>query len=207
MSPDPEPAGSTAAGPRLLVPLAPGFEEVEAVAIIDVLRRAEVEVVVAGLEHGLITGSHGIAIQPDAALGDLDLDSFEALVLPGGLPGTDHLETDERIVRLTQRLAGEGAPTAAICAAPRVLHTAGVIAGLEVTSHPSVRGMLDGAIAVHAPAVVKSGAVTTSQGVGTALAFALSLVADFRGVERARQLGEAMVVDPRDWPSSGDDGA
>ena len=203
----PSHSDSRIAGPRLLVPLAPGFEEVEAVTIIDVLRRAEVEVVVAGLEPGLITGSHGIAIQPDAALGDLDLDSFEALVLPGGLPGTDHLEADERIVRLTQRLAGEGAPTAAICAAPRVLHTAGVIEGREVTSHPSVRGLLDGAIAVHAPAVVKSGAVTTSQGVGTALAFALSLVADFRGVERARQLGEAMVVDPRDWPSSGNDGA
>ena len=194
-------------GPRLLVPLAPGFEEVEAVTVIDVLRRAEIEVVVAGLEPGLVTGSHGIAVQPDAALGDLELDSFEALVLPGGLPGTDHLEADHRIVKLVQRLAGEGAPTAAICAAPRVLHTAGVVQGLQVTSHPSVRGMLDGSIAVHAPAVVKSGAVTTSQGVGTALAFALSLVADFRGFECARQLGEAMVVDPRDWPNPAADGA
>lgn len=203
---DTHPNGPESNGPRLLVPLAPGFEEVEAVAIIDVLRRAEVEVVVAGLEPGLVSGSHGIAIQPDAALGDLDLDSFEALVLPGGLPGTDHLEGDSRIVALTQRLAGAGAPTAAICAAPRVLHRAGVIEGREVTSHPSVRGMLDGAIAVHAPKVVKSGAVTTSQGVGTALAFALSLVADFRGVDRARQLAEAMVVDPSDWPVTATEG-
>lgn len=179
---------------RILVPLAPGFEEIEAVGILDVLRRAELEVVAAGLAPGPVTGSHGITLVPDAALGELDLDSFDALVLPGGMPGTRNLMADGRLLDLVRRLAREGRTTAAICAAPLVLHAAGVLGQAALTSHPSVRAELRGLDLRDAPRVVDSGAIVTSQGPGTVLEFALALVARWRGAERARELGRAMLV-------------
>lgn len=179
---------------RILVPLAPGFEEIEAVAIIDVLRRADLEVVVAGLAPGPVAGSHGIALVPDGALGELDLDAFTAVVLPGGMPGTRNLMADGRVLGLVRRLAGEGRTTAAICAAPLVLHAAGVVGAAEITSHPSVRGELAGAALLDRPRVVESGPIVTSQGPGTALEFALALVARWRGPERAAELGRSMLV-------------
>ena len=179
---------------RILVPLAEGFEEIEAVTIVDVLRRAGLDVTVAGLRPGAVTGSHGIAVTPDADLGDLDTTSFTMVVLPGGQPGTRHLAEDARVVALVRRLHEEGRPVAAICAAPLVLHKAGVLGGVHVTSHPSVRGMLPGVDVRSEPRVVRSGHVTTSQGAGTAMDFALALVADLCGDEKSAELGRAMVV-------------
>ena len=180
-------------GERILVPLAEGFEEIEAVTIVDVLRRAELEVTVAGLVPGPVRGSHGIPVTPDAHLGDLDTLTFTMVVLPGG-PGTKNLAQDERVLAVVRRLAAEGQRTAAICAAPLVLHAAGVIEGVPVTSHPSVRGKLPGAIVRDRPRVVRSGPIVTSQGAGTAMEFALALVADLRGEARAAELAAAMVV-------------
>lgn len=180
-------------GERILVPLAEGFEEIEAVTIVDVLRRAELEVTVAGLVPGPVRGSHGIPVTPDAHLGDLDTSTFTMVVLPGG-PGTKNLAQDERVLAVVRRLAAEGKRTAAICAAPLVLHAAGVIEGVPVTSHPSVRGKLPGAIVRDRPRVVRSGPIVTSQGAGTAMEFALALVADLRGEARAAELAAAMVV-------------
>jgi len=180
---------------RILVPLAEGFEEIEAVTIIDVLRRAGLDVTVAGLEPGPVTGSHGIPVTPDAHLGALDSGSFTMIVLPGGMPGTRRLAGDERVLALVRRLNAQGRRTAAICAAPLVLHAAGVLGGVPVTSHPSVHGELGGAIVRAEDRVVRSGAVTTSQGVGTALEFALALVADLCGGARAAELARAMVAE------------
>jgi 4-methyl-5(b-hydroxyethyl)-thiazole monophosphate biosynthesis len=179
---------------QILVPLADGFEETEAVTIIDVLRRADLSVTTAGLTPGSVRGSHGIVIEPDAALGDLDLSTFTMVVLPGGQPGTRNLMKEERLLALVRRLHAEGRLTAAICAAPLVLHAAGVVRGVPVTSHPSVRKELTGAVVMDAPRVVRSGTVITSQGVGTALEFALALVAELRGKPRADELARAMVV-------------
>lgn len=179
---------------RILVPLAAGFEETEAVAIIDVLRRADLDVVVAGLLAGPVEGSHGIALVPDAALDEVDLDAITAIVLPGGMPGSRNLAADERVLALVRRLAGEGRTTAAICAAPIVLQAAGVVRGLEITSHPSVQKELTDSVFLGEPRVVVSGAVVTSQGPGTALEFALALVARWRGEERAAELRRAMLV-------------
>ena len=181
---------------RILVPLAEGFEEIEFVTIVDVLRRAGLDVTVAALRPGAVTGSHGIAVTPDAHLGDLDPSSFTMVVLPGGMPGTRNLVQDERVLSLVRRLHDEGRRTAAICAAPLVLHAAGVLAGVPVTSHPSVRGMLGGADVRSEPSVVRSGPVTTSQGAGTSMDFALALVADLCGEEKAAELGRAMIVAP-----------
>ena len=179
---------------RVLVPLAAGFEEIEAVTVIDVLRRAELEVVVAGLEPGPVRGSHGIELVPDTELGAVDPAGVHVLVLPGGMPGTKHLQEDERVLELVRHLTEAGRPVGAICAAPLVLAAAGVEEGLELTSHPSVRGELGAAAVLDAPRVVQSGSVTTSQGVGSALEFALELVRQLRGARVAGELARAMVV-------------
>ena len=181
-------------GERILVPLAEGFEEIEAVTIVDVLRRAGLDVTVAGLAPGVVKGSHGIPVTPDAHLGALDLGKFTMVVLPGGMPGTKNLAGDERLLGLVRRLSAEGKRTAAICAAPLVLHAAGVLEGVPVTSHPSVREKLPGAIVRDAPRVVRSGPVMTSQGAGTAMEFSLALVAELCGEGKAAELAKAMVV-------------
>lgn len=181
---------------KILVPLAEGFEEIEAVTIIDVLRRAGLDVTVAGLEPGPVTGSHGIPLTPDANLGDVDTSAFTMIVLPGGMAGTGRLMRDERVLSLVRRLHSQGQRTAAICAAPLVLHAAGVVAGVPITAHPSVRENLTGADVRSEPRVIRSGPITTSQGAGTAMDFALALVAELCGEAKAKELGQAMIVEP-----------
>jgi 4-methyl-5(b-hydroxyethyl)-thiazole monophosphate biosynthesis len=116
------------------------------------------------------------------------------LVLPGGQPGTKNLAADERVLEIVRRLSREGRRIGAICAAPFVLQQAGILRGVEVTSHPSVQAQLADAVVQTVPRVVKSGSVFTSQGVGTALEFALALVAELKGRARADQLAAAMRV-------------
>jgi len=186
----------------VLVLLAEGFEEIEAVTVVDVLRRAQLEVTVAslaprsapGVGGCLVMGAHGIAVAADAALDDLDTQRFGALVLPGGMPGTKHLADDARVIAIVQRFAAAGRPLAAICAAPMVLARAGVLEGRQATSHPSVRAKLGGATVLGEPAVVTSDTIVTSQGVGTALAFALELVRQWKGREVAERLAQAMIA-------------
>lgn len=179
---------------RILVPLAEGFEEIEAVTIVDVLRRAGLAVVVAGLAPGPVTGSHGIPIVPDAHLDALELGSITLLVCPGGQPGTRNLAADARVLELARRLHAQGRRVAAICAAPLVLHAAGILRGARVTAHPSVHGQLSGAQLCPAERVVRSDNVLTSQGAGTAMEFALELVAELVGPARAEELARAMIV-------------
>lgn len=181
---------------RILVPLAAGFEELEAVAIVDVLRRAELDVVTASLERGVVEGAHGIRVEPDAWIEEVDLDSVDAIVLPGGMSGTRALMADERVLGVIRRLAAEERITAAVCAAPLVLAKAGVISGAAVTSHPAVREELGAgdAVVVDAPCVVESGGVITSQGPGTSLEFALALVSRLADPEVAEDLRRAMLV-------------
>jgi len=159
---------------RVLIPLAQGCEELEAVTLIDLLRRAGIEVVTAGLQEGPVTASRGTVLVPDTTLDAVLEQAFDMLVLPGG-PGADHLDQDPRIHELLQRLAGTGHYTAAICAAPKVLAHAGLLDGRAATSYP---GFLEGfpqVDVVPAP-VVTDGKVITSRGPGTALDFALTLI-------------------------------
>lgn len=179
---------------RVLVPLAPGFEEIEAVAIIDVLRRAEIDVVVAGLAAGPAKGAHGIEIATDTDLSRVDASDFAMVVLPGGMPGSKNLMEDERVLRAVRTLHEKGRHVTAICAAPMVLAKAGVISKVAVTSHPSVRTKLGDADVRDGPRVIKSGRVITSQGPGTAIEFALALVEELRGAAKAQELAKAMLV-------------
>jgi len=183
---------------RVLVPLAEGFEELEAVTIIDVLRRAGIEVVVASLAGNPVTGSHGIRLTADTPLGALAEQDFDMIALPGGMPGAEHLRKDPRIAEIVQRLHAKGRPVAAICAAPMVLAAAGVLEGRRATSYP---GFLEdsGQATVVGDAVVVDGGVITSRGPGTALDFALTLVEVLAGAA-ARQAIESRLE--RDKPAA-----
>lgn len=181
---------------RVLVPLAPGFEELEAVTIVDLLRRAGVEVVTAALDSSPVTGNHGISIAADTTLAAVLDQDFDMIVLPGGLPGAHHLRDDARLVELLKRMAAAGRTTAAICAAPAVLAAAGLLDGRRATSFP---GFLDaatvrGLVLVGDP-VVSDGNVVTSRGPGTAMDFALALVERLEGAA-ARVAVEARLQRP-----------
>ncbi|HGY90341.1 MAG TPA: DJ-1/PfpI family protein [Planctomycetes bacterium] len=179
--------------PRALIPLAPGFEEIEAVTIVDVLRRGGVDVVTAALAPGLVEGAHGVRMEADRRLGDLVEESFDAVVLPGGMPGAVHLRDDELVQTTLKRLAHDGAITAAICAAPIALSRAGITAGHRVTSYPSFQGEIEAEEYTDEPVVV-DGQVVTSRGPATALRFALSLVSLLVSEEKASELAESMLL-------------
>ncbi len=176
---------------RVLVPLAEGFEELEAVTIIDVLRRAGIEVVVASLGDSPVAGSHGIRIAADTPLGALAEQEFDMIAMPGGMPGAEHLKKDTRVAALIQHLQQQGKPVAAICAAPMVLAAAGALDGRRATSYP---GFLKDAMrtTVVDEAVVADRGVITSRGPGTALDFALALVAELAGPEARARIESGM---------------
>ena len=179
---------------RVLVPLANGCEELEAVTIIDILRRAGVEVVTAGLTDGAITASRGVVLMPDKPLDDVLGDDYDMIVLPGGLPGADHLDADPRIHALLQRMAEQDRYTAAICAAPKVLLNAGLLDGHKATAYPGViDGQLGATSQLLADLVVSDGRVITSRGPGTAMDFALTLIEKLLGADK-RQEVEAPLV-------------
>ncbi|CAK0774591.1 protein deglycase [Gammaproteobacteria bacterium] len=163
--------------PSVLVPLAPGFEELEAITIIDLLRRAGIEVVSAGLHPGPVRASRATVHIPDTDLDTALSREYDMVVLPGGLPGADHLAQDARVITLLQHMAGSGRFTAAVCAAPKVLAEAGLLAGKRATAYPGVLEplRLTNTTLVNAP-VVRDGQVITSRGPGTAMDFALTLV-------------------------------
>lgn len=180
--------------PRALVLLAPGAEEIETVTVVDVLRRAEIEVVLAGLRGpGPVRCSRGVVLVPDAAL-DAVTGPFDAVVVPGGRGGTDALAADARVLRLLREQAAAGRLVAALCAGPEVLAAAGLAAGRRLTSHPSSRAVLEGETTYVDEPVVVDGALVTSRGPGTALAFALALVAELLGPERAASVATPMVL-------------
>ncbi len=179
---------------RVLIPLAQGCEELEAVTVIDLLRRAGIEVVTAGLEDGPVTCSRGVVLVPDTTLDAVLGDDFDMMVLPGGLPGADHLNQDPRVIRLLRQMADRGKYTAAICAAPKVLASAGLLQGRQATSYPGVLDALDlpDTARKDAPVVVDE-RVITSRGPGTAMDFALELIEKLAGREQRDTVESALV--------------
>lgn len=180
--------------PCVLVPLAPGFEDLEATTIIDILRRAGVEVVAAGLAPGLVQGARGMRVQPDATLDDVLGRDFDVIALPGGMPGAEHLKNDPRIQSLLKGMAAKGKYTAAICAAPIALAQVGLLDGKRATSYPGFIDKLKPPGSTYLPdAVVVDGRVVTSRGPGTAMDFALTLVELLGGREKRDQVEAGLV--------------
>ncbi|MDH5786411.1 MAG: DJ-1/PfpI family protein [Chromatiales bacterium] len=178
----------------VLVPLANGCEELEAVTIIDLLVRAGVEVVSAGLTAGPVTCSRGVVITPVTTLDEVLEREFDMIVLPGGLPGANHLNEDPRIHTLLKKMAAEGRYTAALCAAPRVLLSAGVLDGRRATSYPgSLNDMDTSAIDYREETVVQDGKVITSRGPGTAMAFALTLIENLLGRAKRDEVAKGLL--------------
>jgi 4-methyl-5(b-hydroxyethyl)-thiazole monophosphate biosynthesis len=181
---------------RVLIPLAPGCEEIEAVTLIDLLRRAEIEVVVAGIEPGPVRASRGTVLVPDCELDEVLNDDFDMIVLPGGLPGATNLDRDERIHDLLARQAAEDRWTGAICAAPKVLANAGLLDGRRATSFPGAVTLEEyPEVHVLEQPVVVDGKVATSRGPGTAMDFALQLIELLAGAER-RAAVESKLMRP-----------
>lgn len=171
--------------PVVLVPLAQGCEELEAVTITDLLTRAGIDVVTAGLDENIVIASRGMKLLPDKLLSDVLDDDFDMIVLPGGLPGADHLNNDSRIQTIVKKLAANNKYTAAICAAPRVLATAGLLENKHATSFPGALDLFPvNSMTYEEKSVVVDGKVITSRGPGTAMDFTLTLIELLLGKEK-----------------------
>lgn len=157
--------------------LADGCEEIEALAVVDVLRRAEITIRMISVTGDLeITGSHKIRFFAEELFQDVDFSALSGVVLPGGMPGTNHLKAHEGVDRMIREFASAGKLVAAICAAPSVLGEAGLLKDKEATCHPGFEPALAGATAVTSVPAVTSGNIITSRGMGTAIDFALEIV-------------------------------
>jgi 4-methyl-5(b-hydroxyethyl)-thiazole monophosphate biosynthesis len=178
----------------VLVPLAQGCEEIEAVTVVDVLRRAGITVVTAGLDAGPVKASRGTVLVPDTTLADATQQTFDMVVLPGGQPGTDNLGRDPRISELITSMARQEKYVCAICAAPKVLAQAGVLSGRRATSFPgSLEKLGRTDITLTESAVEKDGRVITSRGPGTAMDFALELVEVLAGHAKRVEVENGLV--------------
>ncbi len=168
----------------VLVPLAQGCEELEAVTIIDLLRRAGITVVTAGLDDNPVKASRGVVLIPDTTLGAALEQHYDMVVLPGGLPGADHLNNDMRIREIVKKTNDAKRLVAAICAAPKVFASMGMLIGRRVTAYP---GVLDNmnvpGMRITGEPVTVDGGIITSRGPGTAMDFALTLVEKLLGAE------------------------
>jgi protein deglycase len=175
-----------------LLLLADGFEEIEAVTLIDVLRRGDVAVTTASLVGRHVRGSHDITIESDTLLDHVSVENFDALVLPGG-PAAKTLREEPRVQATIKEAAGAGKLVAAVCAAPTALEAAGVLSGKRATSYPG--NPLPSATFVE-ERVVEDGNIVTSRGPGTTMAFALKLVERLSGAEVARGTAEKLLFSP-----------
>ena len=181
-----------------LVPLAEGVEEMEAVIIIDVLRRAGWRVVSAavrppGKPGSTVKASRGVHLAADTEWKDVHNDEFDALVLPGGAGGTQVLCSDSCVLDEVRRFAKAGRWVAAICAGPLVLQAAGILKGVRATCHPGVRQELRDPLVSDAPVIV-DGKIVTSQGPGTAFEFVLTLIRLLDGAAAAQRVREGLVL-------------
>ncbi|MBQ7189159.1 MAG: DJ-1/PfpI family protein [Kiritimatiellae bacterium] len=180
---------------KVLIPLAPGVEELEAISVVDVLRRGKVEVVTAAVMNSkTVMTAHGVVWQADALWTQIepDLDSFDAIVLPGGGAGTEALMADKRVISAIKLFNRDEKFVCAICAAPMVLAKAEVLKDREATCYPTCMEAL-GSSYRDAPVIV-DGNIITSQGPGTALLFALVLLCHFVGEPMARQVAGGMLT-------------
>lgn len=180
----------------IAVLFAEGFEETEALAPVDVLRRAGLNVVLAGVTGKTVKGSHGVAFSMDAQAEELSPEQLDALVLPGGMPGTLNLEKSETVQKLIDGCAGRGTLIGAICAAPSILAHKGLLKGREATAFPDFQKDLEEGGAVLSPRYVcRDGSFITARGMGVATQFGLKLAEALTSPEKAEQVRAAIQME------------
>jgi len=179
---------------NVLIVLAEGFEEIEAITPIDVLRRAGLGVTTAGVGGTEITGAHGITVVTDTMIGEIEA-LPDAIVLPGGMPGAENLSKSDPLREILKRMNDKGRPIGAICAAPAVaLAPTGILDGRKATCYPGFENRFGQAVVFSSDRVVIDGHITTSRGPGTALEFALALAGQLAGSAMQEELSEGMLA-------------
>ena len=179
---------------RIAVHLADGFEEVEAISIIDVLRRADLEVVVVSVTgKSEVTGSHQIKVIADMLFEKVNYDQVDMIVLPGGIPGATNLDAHSGLTGMIKKFDSEKKSLAAICAAPLVFGNLGILNGKQAVCYPGYEKYLKGAEVLAVP-VVESGNVITGRGAGVSMKFALKIVERMVSPEKADLLAKQMLV-------------
>lgn len=178
---------------RLAVFLAEGFEEIEALTVVDICRRGGVETDMVSVTGGLqVSGSHGISVKTDKKFEEVDFGEYDMLVLPGGMPGTKNLEAHPGLMAQVDEFYAKGKYIGAICAAPSIFGHKGILKGKRACSYPDFESHLEGAEVTSGPVEV-SGNVITSRGMGTAIDFGLAILGIFCGEEKADELAKGIV--------------
>ncbi|MFL0250050.1 DJ-1 family glyoxalase III [Clostridium neuense] len=178
---------------KVLLFLAEGFEEIEALTTVDVLRRAEIVCDTCSLNGESVIGAHGIKVLADKTMDSINEDEYDVVVIPGGMPGAENLRNNSKVVGIVKKFNNEGKVVSAICAGPIVLGRAEVTEGKKVTSYPGYENEL-GKCNYLEEIAVRDGNVITSRGPATAIYFALELVEKLKGAEVVEKLKEGMLV-------------
>lgn len=179
---------------KVLVPFADGFEEIEAITIVDVLRRAGVEVITVSItKKQEVTGSHNIIITADKLFADVECDSFDMIVLPGGMPGSANLNLHEGLKKMLFKQKNQDKYIGAICAAPLIIGNMGLLSGVKATCYPGFEKYLEGADILY-DGVVIDNKIVTGRGAGYAMSFALKLVEVLTGEDMAISTGKKMLA-------------
>lgn len=175
--------------------LAEGFEEIEALTVVDVLRRGEISVeMVSNTENEMVTGAHGIAVKIDKAFSKME-ENVDCIVLPGGLPGTVHLKENEELMEKVKKQYEEGRYIAAICAAPAlILGELGLLEGKKATWYPQMEEHMKGVFYDDKHSVVQDGTIITACSMGGAIAFSLQILEALSGKEKSEQVRESLVI-------------
>lgn len=170
-----------------------GYEEIEALTVVDILRRADVETTMVSItKDRSVTGSHSISVAMDAILSEVEFDGLDVLVLPGGMPGTKNLEACEALMQQVDAFMEQGRVVAAICAAPSILGHRGFLKGRKACSFPNFESHLEGAEVMDQPAVI-DGNIVTGRGMGAAVPFALAILEKLQGKEAADKMAENIM--------------
>lgn len=179
---------------KVLIFLAEGFEEIEAITVIDIMRRAEINISVVSItDDYMVDGAHGIRVETDDLIKNIKILDQEMMVLPGGMPGTKNLNSNTKLHKIIDKFNKEGKYLAAICAAPMIYGQLGLLEGREAVCYPGFENYLKGA-KVSTENVIQSGNIITSRGVGTSLEFALKLVEILKGSELKESLKKGILL-------------
>ncbi len=178
---------------KALIILAPGFEELEAVAVIDILRRAGIDIKIAGLQQEAVPSARDVKIVPDVILNQVKDEDFDLVVLPGGIDSTETLASNHEVVSLLRKQLEAGRLVGAICAAPTVLDRHGLSRGRTIVCHPVCRSAVKQS-SLSQDRVVRDGQIITSQGPGTAVEFAFKLVESLEGPEKVMEVNKGVLA-------------